>query len=127
SLTIDGEANNQLEAGRNNFRNGIVTDRRTGVVYDRTTIEDISVLHVHRRGIEFFSSDAPGSLRSLDNIIRASRIEDVTSRDAILVRESNTLIEDNTIVAAPTGIRASDNGEASNAPLVIIQRNFLGG
>lgn len=127
NLTIDGRANTSLQPGRNNFRNGIVTDRRTAVVYDRTRIEDVDVRHIYRRGIELYSSEGAGARRSIDNIIRNSGIEDVTLREAILVREGNALIENNVIEAAAIGIGGNDRGDFSNAPLLIIQGNEISG
>ncbi len=125
NLTIDGRANHALTPGRNNFRTGIVADRRTGVVYDRARVEDVDILHVWRRGIELFSSEAPGAVRSFDNIVRGNQIDDVTQREAILVREANSLIVGNTIRDARIGIGANDRGDLTNAPLVIIQSNEL--
>lgn len=125
TLTIDGQANPALTPGRNNFRTGVIADRRTGVVYDRTRIENIDVLHIRRRGIELFSSEAAGSLRSFDNIVRGNRIEDVTVREAILVREGNALIIGNEIEGARIGVGANDRGDFTNAPVVIIQKNQM--
>lgn len=125
NLTIDGQANPSLTPGRHNFRNGVVTDRRTAVVYDRTRIEDVDVRNIYRRGIELYSSEDAGARRSLDNIIRNTRVEDVTTREAILVREGNALIEDNVIVGATIGIGGNDRGDFSNAPLLIIQGNDI--
>ncbi|MDZ4782500.1 MAG: NosD domain-containing protein [Planctomycetia bacterium] len=125
NLTINGRANSGLTPGRNNFRTGVISDRRTGVVYHRTRIENVDVLHIWRRGVELFSSEAPGAPRSVDNIIRDARIEDVTTREAILVREGNALITGNTIIGATIGIGANDRGDFTNAPVVIIQQNTL--
>ena len=63
-LTIDGEGNASLTAGKNNFRMGVVTDYRTpGVIgtMDNVVLDNITVLHTYRRAIQFYSGNSEAS------------------------------------------------------------------
>ncbi|MAE61438.1 MAG: hypothetical protein CMJ49_08800, partial [Planctomycetaceae bacterium] len=126
-LTLDGQANPALTAGKNNFRTAIITSFNTGSVYDDLEIEEVTINHVYRRGIQLFSgaTSGPVTATSTGNLINDVTIDDVTANFAIAVFESDTDITNNTITNASAGIGTNFLQDASNAPLVMITGNQI--
>jgi hypothetical protein len=74
NLTIDGQGNPLLTAGKNNYRNAIVTD--TGA--NRLHVENVAAKNIYRRGIEIVDVASTGHL------IENCTIDNVTLRDGII-------------------------------------------
>ena len=62
SLTLDGNAGGTGVTGDHNYRAGIITDHRTGSLYNAITVQNVTVQHTWRRGIQLLSK--PGTRSS---------------------------------------------------------------
>ncbi len=60
SLTLDGEGNPSLTAGKNNFRIGMVT--QNGVYHSNITIDDVTITHMYWRGLYLALNGSGGNL-----------------------------------------------------------------
>ncbi len=69
TLTLDGQGNPTLTAGKNNYRCGIIT--QDGMSYDNTQITSVSVLNPYYRGIYLSLTDVDGLIDNctVDNVI----------------------------------------------------------
>ncbi|HEV8606849.1 MAG TPA: right-handed parallel beta-helix repeat-containing protein [Tepidisphaeraceae bacterium] len=93
-LLIDGDADGAI-AGDHNFRAGVITDHRTGVVYNNITVQDITVSHTYRRGIQLYSST--GGTKSTGHLISGNTVEDVVLGPGIAVFDTDAIILDNDV------------------------------
>ena len=124
-LTIDGNANMSL-GGSQNFRNAIVTNSpNSGVSYDNTIVDQVTVENIYRKGIGLFDGS---NNRSIGNQITNNTFDAVGSiiggsayeaTAAIAVFGSDTLIDHNIITHSAGGIES--NGFP--APLLTITNN----
>jgi len=91
SLTIDGEGNPALTAGRNNFRVGIIT--ASGVSHANARLDDITIAHVYFRGLHISESGTAE--------ITGCRVSDVEApvyNAYGLLLLGNCIVTDNTFV-----------------------------
>ncbi len=74
NLTLDGNLNTFTPASDHNFRAGIITDHRTGVLYNNLTVHNVNIQHAWRRGIQILSSIGT---RSSGHSITGNTVNDV--------------------------------------------------
>ncbi len=124
-LTIDGEGNPSLTPGKNNYRMGVVTDFRNGVVYDALRLDNLRIFDTYRRAVQVYSSNAPGSPRSTGNVVTNTVVDDVALYSAITFFESDGEMTGNTVTNASTAIGSNWINTADNSPRVQIRGNSV--
>jgi nitrous oxidase accessory protein NosD len=130
NLTINGEANPDLTAGKNNFRIGVITE--SGASYSNTRVEDVTIEHMYYRGIYLSITGTGGFITgcSLNDIEAAVyyaygilvlgdvEITDNTASNiggrAIGHAYGSALIDGNTVTTAMTGIFEHDWGYSTS-------------
>ena len=128
NLTIDGNQDGSI-SGDHNFRAGIITDSTLGTLLNGITVQDVTVQHVYRRGINI---DSGVTTKSTGHVITDNVVNDVTLGPGILVSNGDATITGNqvsNIVGAgspwlhdATGIEVMGSGSAA---LVTIQGNTV--
>ncbi len=103
NLTIDGQANPALTSGKNNFRGGIY-QHNTGGPYNATQVQDVTIRHTYRRGIQI-------STAGTGDAVTGCIVDDVTVGEGIATW-GQTDITGNTVNAiGRNGIQSvSNNG-----------------
>ena len=101
NLTIDGNANSH----DHDFRAAVMTDHRTGEVFDNIIVQDVTVLHTNRRAIQIFSNK---STRSVGDIVTGNIVTDVTIGPGIIFFDADGEISHNTV----SGITTMTDGSA---------------
>ena len=101
NLTIDGNANSH----DHDFRAAVMTDHRTGEVFDNIIVQDVTVLHTNRRAIQIFSNK---STRSVGDVVTGNIVTDVTIGPGIIFFDADGEISHNTV----SGITTMSDGSA---------------
>ena len=125
NLTIDGNANGAL-GGDHHFRAGVMTDHAAGVIFDNITVQDVTVLHTYRRGIQIFSNSVVR--QSVGDIVTGNTITDVTLGPGITCFDCDGEISHNTISGIPDGSGIEGvQWSASGGFLLDIHENTISG
>ena len=120
-LTLNGQGNAALTAGKNNFRAGIVT-QLTGS-YDNLTVQDTTVEHIFRRGIQISTSSTGGQI--LDNTV-TDVSDPFKSSYGIATFGGSATIQGNVISDTFDGIAANaDPTSPFQHPLLTVQGNTI--
>ncbi|MCX7427749.1 MAG: right-handed parallel beta-helix repeat-containing protein [Planctomycetia bacterium] len=119
-LTIDGDDPTTSPTVEHRFRGGIMTDHGIAVaVFDDVAVENVTVQHTYRRGIQINSPDGVGS----DNSITNSAVDDVTLGPGIAVFDADVTITGSEVSNTVSGIEVIYY--YAGAPLAIVQGNTL--
>ena len=109
-LTIDGDNPTTTGIVEHQFRAGIMTDHTIATaVFNDVAVDNVTVQHTYRRGIQIFSADAVGS----GNSIVDSKVDDVTLGPAIAVFDADVTISGSQISNTSSGIEVIYWGRAS--------------
>jgi hypothetical protein len=124
NLTIDGDANPALTAGRNNFRNGIATN----VPLNNLVVENVSVDAVFRRGILIFDAGTGHSITgsSVNDVeLTGGNGHGISTFGGDLTARNNTI----TNVLDGSGILVQSDLQPVNtrSPVVTIAGNTISG
>jgi len=126
-LTIDGQANPLLTAGKDNFRNAIITDWNFGSgSFNRIIVENVSIRNIFRRGVHLQVGNAPTGGHIISNS-SFQNISALVDADAVGVFNSDAQITSNTFAAIPCAIKC-DNVLAPSVPTrLVATKNRISG
>ncbi len=121
-LTIDGNEDGSI-AGDHNFRGGIMTDHRLGLMYDNITVQDVTVEHTYRWGIQIFTGLAT---QSTGHLIKDNTIDDVMLGPGIALFDAAADVTGNHISNVDSAIQMVE-WSASGGTEVHIEDNIIFG
>src|SRR5690606_32549506 len=90
SLTIDGEANPALTAGKNNFRTGVLINGATGT-FNSLTVDSLDVKNIFRRGVQVSSVGAKSAGHQITNNL-IDGVDAPNTGSGIAVFEADALV-----------------------------------
>ena len=113
-LTIDGDNPTTTGIVEHRFRAGIMTNHTIATaVFNDVAVDNVTVQHTYRRGIQIYSADAVGS----GNSIVDSKVDDVTLGPAIAVFDADVTISGSQISNTSSGIEVIYWGAGIRWPL----------